>query len=150
MKADPSIEQQYRRFLLITAGFVFAATPVELVLTEHVESTLQWVPFFLCGAGLVAVVAALRAPGRGVLLGLRAVMGIIALGGLFGTYEHLAHNVAFERDIRPAAGFGEVLWEGLFGASPLLAPGILILGALLAAAATYRHPALRRDTRPVG
>lgn len=71
-------------------------------------------------------------------------MAVVALGGLFGVYEHVAHNMAFEREIRPMADLAEVLWEGLFGASPLLAPGILALGALLALAATYRHPFLSR------
>ncbi|MDQ3928868.1 MAG: hypothetical protein M3328_06945 [Chloroflexota bacterium] len=51
-------------------------------------------------------------------------------------------NFAFEREIRPAAPTGDVLMAAIKGASPLLAPGILLFAALLGLAATYYHPAL--------
>jgi hypothetical protein len=137
-----TVEERLRRFLLAAAALVFAATPVELWFAEHTESEVQLVPFILCGLGLAAVAAALTAPRRGVLLGLRAVMAVMVLGGGFGGYEHLTHNLAFEREIRPSAPAAAVFWDALSGASPLLAPGILALAAALALAATYRHPAL--------
>jgi hypothetical protein len=90
----------------------------------------------------LAVVAALFRPNRATLLVLRGVMGLVTLGGLFGVYEHLEHNLAFELEIRPTATVTAVLMEALKGASPLLAPGILALTALIAIAATYYHPAL--------
>lgn len=62
-----SIEGEYRIFLLLLAGFVFLSTIVELWFTEHFESTLQLVPFVLCGLGFVAVAATGYAPRRGVL-----------------------------------------------------------------------------------
>jgi hypothetical protein len=34
--------------------------------------------------------------------------------------------------------------DALMGANPLLAPGILALAGVLAIAATYHHPALRK------
>src|SRR4051812_13324404 len=54
-----AIESRMRRFLLILTIFVFLATLVELVLEEHTKETLQFVPFALCAAGLIAVVVAL-------------------------------------------------------------------------------------------
>lgn len=137
-----TIVQQYRSFLLIVSGGIFAATVVELWLTEHVESAVQIVPFALCGLGICAVIAVFTAPRRRTLFALRAVMGMVALGSLFGIYEHVEHNVAFELEIRPNATVGEVFGEALRGGSPMLAPGILALAAVLATAATYYHPAL--------
>lgn len=137
-----AVAQQYRVFLLGLAAFIFAGTALELWLVEHAESAVQLVPFALCGLGLGSAGAALFVPRRGVLLTLRTVMGIVALGSLFGVYEHAWHNLAFELDIRPGAAVRDVLWEALSGASPLMAPGILALAAVLAAAATYQHPAL--------
>jgi hypothetical protein len=139
-------EARYRRFLLwVTAG-LFIGTPVELVLTEHTGDWEQWIPFVLCGVGLVAVASALRTMRRGTLLALRGAMGGVGVGALYGIYAHLSANVEFELEIQPSAGLGDVMWDALQGASPLLAPGILALAALLGAASTFWHPALRRST----
>jgi hypothetical protein len=144
LTANRTVEERLRRFLLTTAAVIFAGTVVELWFAEHVESTVQLVPFGLCALGTAAAVAALAAPRRRVLLLVRGVMAAVALGSLYGWYAHLAHNLAFEQEIRPNAPFSAVFWEALSGASPLLAPGILALAAALALASTYGHPALQR------
>jgi hypothetical protein len=90
------------------------------------------------------VVAVLVRPMRPTLWGLRAVMSLVGLGSLFGMYEHFEHNLEFALEIRLNAVFGDVWFEALRGASPLFAPGILVLAALLAIAATYQHPLLRK------
>ena len=137
-------EVQLRRFLLAVSAFVFVATVAELWLVEHAESFVQIVPFILCAIGIFGILLAAARPSRNVLLATRVLMGIVAAGSLYGWYEHISHNLAFELEIRPNATAESVFWEALSGASPLLAPGILALGALLAIAATYRHPALRK------
>ncbi len=145
---SPTAEEQLRRFLLVVAGLVFTATTAELALVEHDESFVQLVPYILCGIGIVAVAALVWRPKRGVLLASRVVLAVVALGSIYGWYEHVAHNLAFELEIRPNATTGDVIWDALGGASPLLAPGILALGSALAYAATFRHPAL--TNRPLG
>jgi hypothetical protein len=138
------VEQRLRTFLLVLSGWMCAGTIVELFLAKHTEDAVQFVPFVLCGVGLIAVVAALRRPRRLTLLALRGVMGLLMIGSLFGVYEHLANNFAFELDLRPGAAWSDVWFEALRGAAPLLAPGILALAAIVAIAATYAHPALSR------
>lgn len=135
---------RFRLFLLSVSGGMFVATVIELWLNKHVESPTQLVPFALCGLGLLMVVLGLAYPRRATLLALRASMLIIAAGSLFGLYEHLNGNLAFELEIHPAAPLAEALPAALGGVAPLLAPGILALAALLALAATYYHPALSR------
>lgn len=135
-----TIEERLRLFLLVMAGLIFAGTPVELLFEEHTGTPAQSIPFILCGLGLIAVLVALGAPNRRNLTALRATMVLTFLGSLFGIYEHIEHNLAFELEIRPNAAIGQVLGDALTGASPLLAPGILALGAILALAATYYHP----------
>jgi hypothetical protein len=98
----------------------------------------------LCGAALASLGAAWRWPRRDTLWALRGTMGAVVVGSLFGAYEHLAHNVAFALEIRPGATALDVLWDALGGASPLMAPGVLALAAVLAFAATYAHPAWQR------
>jgi hypothetical protein len=137
-----TVEQSLRTFLLWLAGFMCAGTIVELFLAKHYEDLIQFVPFVLCGLGLIAVAAALRRQQRAQLLALRGVMSLLLLGSLIGVYEHLASNFAFELDMRPSAVWSDVWFQALRGAAPLLAPGILAVAAVVAIAATYAHPAL--------
>lgn len=144
---DAHVLPRLRRFLLVTSALLFAGALAELWLVGHAETAVQLLPFALCGLGLAAALAALARPGRGVLLALRACMVLAALGSLFGVYEHVVENVAFQREIQPGSTTGELVSAALGGANPLLAPGILALAAALALAATYYHPALRKAHR---
>ena len=139
------VAQRLRRFLLILSGFIFIGSIVELTLTEHFEGFIQLLPFILSILGLLIVGAVLFQPQRATLITLRVLMVIIFLGSLFGIYEHLEHNIDFALEIQPTATMGDVFFKALGGANPLLAPGILALGAILAIAATYYHPMLGGD-----
>ena len=139
-----TVEQRLRTFLLGLAGWMCIGTIVELFLAKHTKDPMQFVPFMLCGVGLIAVAAALWRPRRGTLIALRGVMGLLMAGSLLGVYEHLAGNFTFELEMRPSAAWSDVWFQALRGAAPLLAPGILALAAMIAIAATYEHPALSR------
>ncbi|MFZ0064464.1 MAG: hypothetical protein WAL47_20715 [Pyrinomonadaceae bacterium] len=128
-----------RRFLLVLSAFLFCGTLVELWLVNHTEDLVQWLPFVLCGVAVVVVLSVLLRPRRGTLLSLRAWMIAVIAGSLFGVYEHVTNNIAFEREINPTASSSRVLRQGLGGANPLLAPGMLAVAALLALAAIYKH-----------
>jgi hypothetical protein len=136
------IIQRLRRFLLLTAGFLYAGTMVELLLTGHTDDPIQLLPFLLCALGFAMVAAALLRPQRFTLQALRLVMVMLIAGSLFGVYEHIEHNLAFALEIRPNAAPNELLLAALGGADPLLAPGMLALAAILALAATYYHPVI--------
>ncbi|MBZ0295476.1 MAG: hypothetical protein K8L99_23150 [Anaerolineae bacterium] len=138
------VEQRLRRFLLITVAGLCTATMIELLLTEHFMEPLQLIPFVLCALGLLAVGAVYFRPSRRTIYFLRAVMILVGLGSLLGIFLHLNGNLTFELEIRPNATAGEVVMDALMGADPLLAPGILALGAALALAATYYHPQLTK------
>lgn len=138
-----TVEARYRRFLLATALVIYGGAVVELWLVEHVEGWLQWVPFGLAAAGGAAALWVRVAAGRRAVGVLRAVSALVVAGSVWGVVLHVQGNLAFEREVRPDAPFWEALWEAAGGVSPLLAPGTLALAAVLAAAATYRHPALR-------
>jgi hypothetical protein len=139
-----AVVRRLRQLLYVLAAGLFAGTPAELALMGHTEGWTQAVPLVLCGVALASVGAAWIWPRRGTLLALRGTMGAVVFGSLFGIYEHVTHNFAFEMEIRPGATATDVLWDALGGASPLMAPGVLALAAVLAVAATYAHPAWRR------
>jgi hypothetical protein len=138
------IEKRFRTFLLLLSGFMCIGTLVELWLEEHTESATQYIPFVLCGLGLLTIIFVLLKPQPWSLRLLQGTMILVGLGSFFGLYEHIEHNLAFELEIRPNAVASDVFFEALKGANPLLAPGILGLAALIALAATYYHPALVR------
>lgn len=136
------LEAQLRLFLLGLAAALCTGTVIELALTGHTEQPLQWVPFILGGLGLAGVVAVLARPGRATIWGLRLVMGLLLLGALVGSFQHVLSNLEIVRETRPDAALGEAVWRALPGAAPLLAPGSLAVAAVVALAATYYHPAL--------
>lgn len=142
---DRTVEQQFRFFLLVLSALIFLGTLAELSLIEHTEGLVQLLPFMLGGLGIGTVLVMLYVPSRRVIIGVRAVMAGIVLGSVFGIYEHVAHNYAFEMEVSPGSTMGEVIWKALGGASPLLAPGMLALAAVLTVIATYHHPALMRN-----
>ena len=138
MSAD-EVLGRLRRFLLVLSVLLFCGAIIELWLVGHTEDPLQWLAFVLAGLGAVAALVVLIFPGRGIVRLLRICMAVVVVGSLFGIYEHVIGNVAFEREIHPDMPSGEAVWKGLQGANPLLAPGILAIAALLALSATYRH-----------
>jgi hypothetical protein len=139
-----TIESRIRQFLLTLSILSFGVTVVELILQEHTDGLLQWIPFGLCGIGAAAVIMALARPGHSTMRWLRAAMVIVTVGGLFGVAIHLRENILFEQDIRPNAAMPDVVINALKGASPLFAPAALVFAALLALLATYYHPVFGR------
>lgn len=119
----------------MVAASLCAGTVLELIFSKHFESPVQSIPFVLCGLGLLA----LFRPRRGTIW---VTMLLVGLGNLFGIFEHVEHNFAFELERRPHAVAGDVLWDALQSAKPRLAPGMLGLTPLLALAATQYHPRL--------
>ena len=136
------IEHRFRLFMLSLAAVMAVGTVVELWFAEHLETLIQYIPFILCGLAFLAIMAVLLRPRCQTILGLRVVMGLVALGSFFGLFQHLEHNIEFALEIQPNATVSQVFGDALRGANPLLAPGILALVAIIAAAATYQHPSL--------
>ena len=138
--------QRYRVFLLSLAALSCVGVVIELWLTAHTKELLQFVPFVLCALGLAVIIVVLFRPTRTAIRAMRIVMGALVLGSLVGVYEHLTGNWEILLETKPNLAVGEMLLESLRGAAPLLAPGILVLVALLAVAATYHHSALENQT----
>ena len=141
---DAVVLLRLRRFLLTTSALLFAGTLGELWLINHTEDPVQFIPFVVCGVGLLVLLVVRLRPRRAAMLALRAVMALVVLGSLVGVYLHVESNLAFVREIQPNAPTREAVFGALGGANPLLAPGILALAAMLALAATYYHPALQK------
>jgi hypothetical protein len=134
------MESWYRRFLLVVASGTFCFVPIELALSEHTGSTMQWVPFAVSGLALSALTFWRFNRTKWAFITVKTVMIVSCASSLLGVVEHFKHNLEFELEIRPGIGWSDVLVETISGASPLLAPGILFLAGILVLAALYRWP----------
>lgn len=133
------ILRRLRLFLLGLASLLFAGTLLELWLVNHTEDAIQWLAFGLAGIGLLLTLIVLARRGPTTVLLLRWSMLLVIVGSLFGIYEHVSNNIAFEREIQPGASLNQLLWRGVSGANPLLAPGTLAVAGLLSLAGTYKY-----------
>lgn len=131
--------RRLRKFLLLLAVCLFAGGLAELWLVGHTEEFVQWVAFVLAGMGALASMLVLFRLSRATVRILRVCMLAVVLGSLFGIYQHISGNIAFAREVQPDISTSQLFWRGLQGGNPLLAPGILAVGALLALSATYRY-----------
>ena len=117
-------------------------TVTELIFLSHWSETIQFLPFVLGGLGLLTLSLAYFRPNRGTITALRWSMIVIVACSLIGVYEHMANNLGFRMEIQPNATASELILATFEGANPVLAPGILMLGAVIGLAAMYQHPAL--------
>jgi len=131
-----------RQFLVFISAGVFIMTVTELVFLSHWSETIQFLPLVLSGLGLLTLSLAYLRPNRGTITALRWSMIVIAACSLIGVYEHMANNFGFRMEIQPNATAWELILATLEGANPVLAPGILMLGAVIGLAAMYHHPSL--------
>jgi hypothetical protein len=141
-----------RAFLHLLAAGLFVGTVAELLAAKHYDETVKLVPFALCGLGLAAIAVVWKRPDRRTVTVVRALMLVIALGSLWGIYEHVTGNLDFVHEVRPHADAKTVLKAGVQGGDPILAPAVLAVGAAVALAATYATATLatagvRRDQK---
>jgi hypothetical protein len=138
------------RFLVFAVFFVSAAgTGAELFLLEHTESVWQLVPLAALGAGVLVGAAVVARPRAATVRAFQAAMVLFVASGVTGLYLHYRGNVEFELEMYPALAGAELVWKALTGATPALAPGVMVQLGVLGLLACFRHPALR-PTVPAG
>lgn len=131
--------RRLRLFLLALSSLLFAGTLLELSLVNHTEDAIQWLAFVLAGLGLLVTLSVLARRGPVTISLLRWSMILVIVGSLFGIYQHVSNNIAFEREIQSNSTWSHLMWRGLSGANPLLAPGTLAVAGLLSLAGTYKY-----------
>jgi hypothetical protein len=141
MNSEQSLAR-IRQFLLIISAGVFIMTVTELFFLSHWTETIQLLPFLLSGWGLITLFLAYFRPSPTTINVLRWSMVVIGLCSLIGIYEHMANNLGFQMEIQPNAATWKLIMATFEGANPVLAPGILMLGAAIGWTAAYQHSAL--------
>lgn len=81
-------------------------------------------------------------PRAATVRALQATMFLLMAGGVIGLGLHFNGNREFELEMHPGQTGMKLFWETLKGATPALAPGMLIFLGCLGLVCTYQHPAL--------
>ncbi len=132
-----------RTILVATLVLGMVGTGVELWLLDHTEGWQQLIPLVLLGAGLLVCASHLMRPTLGTLRLLQAVMLLFVISGGVGVLLHYQGNVAFELEMYPEMAGMELFKNTITGATPVLAPGTMLLLGLVGLAYTYHHPRVR-------
>lgn len=113
---------------------------MELLLIEHTETRIQWIPLVVLVAGLASCIWLVAKPGAAALRTFQAIMAIFIISGLAGLYFHYAGNVEFALERDSSLSGVALAWKALRGATPALAPAALAQLGLLGLAYTYTRP----------
>lgn len=131
-----------RRLLLALLLFGAIGLVVELLLLEHYDSAWKLAPLIILVPTLISGVAVWIRPGAKTINAFRAVMASCVVTGLAGLILHYKGNLEFALEHDSSLTGVSLLWKGLRGATPALAPGALTQLGLLGLLFAYRHPAL--------
>jgi hypothetical protein len=133
---------------ILAIGLV--GTGAELLLLGHYDDVWRLVPVVLIPVALVALAVRVASDGvaaRRVFLG---AMALCLLSGLLGTFLHYKGNAEFEREMTPDIAGWKLFSESMTGATPALAPGAMILFALIGFAAERTAGPFRPNTHAEG
>jgi hypothetical protein len=127
----------YLSRLLLAIFFVgLVGTAAELLLLEHYEDTLQLIPFFVVAIGLGVGTWYARGASPESLKAFRGLLALLAITGLVGLFLHFRGNIEFAKETDSSLGGRQLFWEALMGATPALAPGMMVLLAAIGHAIT--------------
>ena len=129
-----------RRLLLVSLGVGIVGTAAELILLGHVDSAAQWIPIVGLGAAIPLLLWHTARPGVLTVRLIQLLMAAFIVFGVVGVGLHYDGNVEFERELHPKDAGLTFLRHTVAGATPVLAPGSMVLLGFLGIAHTYRHP----------
>src|SRR4051812_21138226 len=142
-----------RKLLLGSLVIGVLGTIGELILLRHIDEPAQWIPVVSLVLALPVLIWHASSPSPASVRMLQALMALFLALGVVGVGLHYDGNVEFERELHPSERGWEFLRKTVAGATPVLAPGSLVLLGLVGLAHAYRHPSLdggrRRQETPV-
>ena len=126
-----SLDAKITRLILIAIAFMSVGLSIELYLLEHYEGILQFIPIICVSLGLILSLVLFRFRNKTIQILFHISLILMVASGLAGIFLHLKANYEFEKEIRPSINGMDLFMESLSGALPSLAPGSLILLALI-------------------
>jgi hypothetical protein len=133
-----SVVERLRLWVLGVLMLGLIGTVTELILLEHYEQALQFVPLVLIVLGVVVLVWHMLQPGTGSLRALQVVMALFVLAGFAGMAAHFNGSAEYQLELNPDMSNWELLEKILHAkAPPLLAPGMMLWMGLLGLAYAF-------------
>lgn len=141
-----SVVERLRLWILGVLVLGLIGTVTELVLLEHYEQALQFVPLVLIAMGVVVLVWHYARADTASLRALQIVMGLFVLAGFAGMAAHFNGSAEYQLELDPEMSTWDLLEKILHAkAPPLLAPGMMIQMGLLGLAYAFTDIRYRRS-----
>jgi hypothetical protein len=129
-----------RKLLLVSLAVGVVGTIGELILLRHIDKLTQWLPLVALAAAVPILIWHALAPGAATVRTLQVLMVTFIALGVLGVGLHYDGNVEFERELNPNEQGWTFIRKTVAGATPVLAPGSMVLLGLVGLAHAYRHP----------
>lgn len=136
-----------RRLLLGALAVGVLGTAGELILLRHIDQPAQWIPLVFLGVAMPVLIWHAAAPSAASVRVLQGLMVAFIALGIIGVGLHYDGNVEFERELHPDERGWTFIRKTVAGATPVLAPGSMVLLGLVGLAHAYHHPR-RGSSRP--
>jgi uncharacterized membrane protein len=134
-----------RRWILGVLVLGLLGTVTELVLLEHYEQPLQFVPLVLIAAAIAALAFEVRRHDAASGRALQIVMVLFIVAGFAGFVAHFLGSAEFQLELNPAMSTSELIEKVLRAkAPPLLAPGMMLQLGLLGLAYVFSDSRYRK------
>lgn len=133
MAYQKSISSKFsiKQLVVVALLFMMFGTITELFLLHHYEGVQQLIPIICIGIALIVMAILFFVKNMLLIRAFQMLMVISALSGVYGTFLHLQANFEFEQEMKPTATVGYLVLESLSGALPALAPGSMVVFALI-------------------
>jgi hypothetical protein len=133
-----SVVERLRLWVLGVLVLGLIGTVTELILLEHYEQALQFVPLVLIALGVVVLAWNYARADTASLRALQIVMGLFVLSGFAGMAAHFNGSMEYQLELNPDMSTWELLEKILHAkAPPLLAPGMMMQMGLLGLAYAF-------------
>jgi hypothetical protein len=139
---DPDTLASIRKLLLGALAIGVVGTIGELILLRHIDSPAQWIPLVLLCAAVPILFWHYRSPSAASVRTTQGLMFAFIAVGVLGVGLHYDGNVDFERELNPSEGGWTFVRKTVAGATPVLAPGSMVLLGLVGLAHAYRYPSM--------
>jgi hypothetical protein len=144
--AAAAVLERLRLWIVAIIVLGLIGTMTELILLEHDEQALQFVPLVLMVLGALTLAWHAAAKGTASLRVLEIVMGLFVLAGFAGMAAHFNGSMEYQLELNPELSMWELLDKIVHAkAPPLLAPGMMIQLGLLGLAYAFTDPRHRRS-----
>ena len=135
-----------RRWILIILVLGLLGTVTELMLLEHYEQPLQFVPLVLIVAALGVLWWEFRRRDVTSRRAMQIVMALFVLAGFGGFAAHFYGSAEYQLELNPDMSNWELLEKILRAkAPPLLAPGMMLQLGLLGLAYVFSDSKLSKE-----